>query len=130
MDFLKIVYVTGGHCVCFSSPSFSCFLMSFFPFLMFFFPPSPSSLFALFSRSPFCSFFPVLHSYVLFRSVYYFYTLITFSCPSFLSSTLFSFLPLYYHSVRPSYVSFSFDCFINFFVSFDISCYKYYLIFY
>ena len=39
---------------------------------------------------------------------------ITFSCPSFLSSTFFSFLPLYYHSVRPSYVSFSFDCFIFF----------------
>jgi hypothetical protein len=39
---------------------------------------------------------------------------ITFSCTSFLSSTFFSFLPLYYHSVRPSYVSFSFDCFIFF----------------
>ena len=76
--------------------------------------PSPSSFFALFSRSPFCSFSPVLHSYALFRSVYYLPTLITFSCPSFLSSTLFSFLPLYYHSVRHSYVSFSFDCFINF----------------
>jgi hypothetical protein len=40
--------------------------------------------------------------------------LYTISCPSFLSSTLFSFLPLYYHSVCPSYVSFSFDCFLFF----------------
>ena len=63
---------------------------------------------------------PVLHSFMLSFGLY------TISCPSFLSSTLFSFLPLYYHSVRPSYVSFSFDNF--FFVSFDISCYKYYLI--
>jgi hypothetical protein len=42
---------------------------------------SPASFFALFSRSPFCSFSPVLHSYALFRSVYYLPTLITFSCP-------------------------------------------------
>ena len=41
MDFLKIVYMTGGHWVCFSSPPFSCFLMSFFPFLLFLFPLLP-----------------------------------------------------------------------------------------
>ena len=92
--------------------SLSCFLMSFFPFLLFLFPLLPPPFFALFSRSAFCPFSPVLHSFMLSFGLY------TISCPSFLSSTLFSFLPLYYHSVCPSYVSFSFDCFIYFFCIF------------
>ena len=92
-------------------------------------PPSPSSFFRpVFTVSLLSLFSCFTLVYAFFRSVYYLPTLITFSCPSFLSSTLFSFLPLYYQSVRPSYVSFSFDNF--FFVSFDISCYKYYLICY
>ena len=130
MDFLKIVYVNGRHLVCFSSPPFSCpspafschFLVSPVPL-----PPPP--FFAPFSRLPSVPFL-LIYTLLCFLLVHIHISLplITFSCPSFLSFTLFSFLPLYYHSVCPSYVSFSFDCFL--FVSFDISCYKYYLIFY
>jgi hypothetical protein len=88
--------------------------MSFFPFLLFLFSLLPPLFRTLFTVSLLFLFSCFALLYALFRSVYYLPTLITFSCPSFLSSTLFSFLPLYYYSVRPSYVSFSFDCFINF----------------
>ena len=74
--------------------SLSCFLMSFFPFscssspfsLLLFRPLFTVSLLSLFS----C--FTLF--YAFFRSVYYLPTLITFFCPSFLSFTLFNFLPL------------------------------------
>ena len=95
--------------------SLSCFLMSFFPFLFTLLPPP---FFALFSRSLFCPFSPVLHSFMLSSGPY------TISLPLSLSPVPpscpppSSFLPLYYHSVRPSYVSFSFDCFIYFFCIF------------
>ena len=45
--------------------SLSCFLMSFFPFLLFLFPLLPPPFFTLFSQSPFSSFSPVLHSFML-----------------------------------------------------------------
>ena len=53
---LKIAYVTGGHWVCFSSPPFSCFLMSFFPFLLFLFPLLPSPFSPSFHGLPSVSF--------------------------------------------------------------------------
>ena len=122
MDFLKIAYVKGGHWVCFSSSPFSCpspafschssrFSCSSSPFSLLLFSPS-------FHGLPSVPFSRVLHSF--FRSVYYLPTLITFSCPSFLSSILFSFLPFYYHSVRPSYVSFSFDNFFLYLLIFHV----------
>ena len=88
MDFLKIVYVKGGHWVCFSSPPFSC----------------PSPAFSCHSSRFSCSFFCPLFMvsllsffscftlfYVFFRSVYYLLSLLPVLHPLFLSSTL---LPL------------------------------------
>ena len=77
--------------------------------------PSPSPFFALFSRSPFCSFSPVLQSCMLYSGPY------TISLPLSLSPVPPSCPPPsfpFFHSittlVRPSCVSFSLDCFINF----------------
>ena len=102
--------------------SLSCFLMSFFPFL-----PSPSSFFSpSFSRSLFCPFSPVLHSFMLSSSLHTISLPLSLSPvlhPLFLSSTL---LPL-----CPPFICIIFiRLFFAFFVSFDISCYKYYLMFY
>lgn len=78
--------------------SLSCFLISFFPFLLFLFPILPPLFSALFSRSPFCPFSPVLHSFMLSSSPYtmsYPYHFLLFLLPVlhplFLSSTI---LPL------------------------------------
>ena len=134
MDFLKIAYVKGGHWVCFSSSPFSCpscFLMSFFPFLLFLFPLLPPPFFVLFSRSPFCPFSHVLHLFMLSSGPY------TISLPLSLSPVLPSCPPPsfpFFHSITTlsathMYHFHSIVLFI-FFVSFDISCYKYYLICY
>ena len=73
--------------------SLSCFLMSFFPFLFTLLPPP---FFALFSRSLFCPFSPVLHSFMLSSGPY------TISLPLSLSPVPPSCPPpsfLFFHSI-------------------------------
>ena len=122
MDFLKIVYVKGGHWVCFSSPPFSCpspgfschssrFSCSSFPFSLLLFLPSfhglPSVLFLLF------------------------YTLLCFLSVCILSPVPPSCPPPsfpFFHYITtlsaPHMYHFHLIVLFIFFVSFDISCYK------
>ena len=135
MDFLKIVYVTGGHWVCFSSPPFSCpspaiscqsshFSCSSSPFFLLIVSPSfhsfPSVPFLLFYTLlcflPVCILSPLSLSPVLH--------------PHFLSSTLLPLCPPLICIIFIRLLYLFIYLFIYFFVSFDISCYEYYLIFY
>jgi hypothetical protein len=109
--------------------SLSCFLMSFFTFLLFLFPLLHPPFFALFSRSPFCPFSPVLHSFMLSSSPY------TISLSLSLSPVPHSCPPPsfpFFHSITTLSAPhmYHFHSIIIFFVSFDISYYKYYLICY
>jgi len=125
MDFLKIVYVKGGHWVCFSTSPFSC--------------PSPAfSCHSSRSSSPFSLhlFLPSFHGLCSVPFLL-FYTLLCFLPVRILSPYPYHFLlsllpvlhPLpFFHSITtlsaPHMYHFHSIVLFIFFVSFDISCYK------